>query len=613
MNEPATWQRPITIKRYLHPPKSERIFTLWTEGKILFGEVNVDDFHVGDNYKVGRGYYFSLESCMAWLLYGESASQLDFRKTKHSISEDGVPVHSATYTKGDVEITLEGLCNTEKLATCFAKITVKNNGNVPVKDSLALLLRTAKEADLVFGSPNGYVHHNPDVAVQKALPATWKRDGDVFTDGVRVLRLAPADCRWEEENGLAFLPFALAPGGAAEWTFSLDMGESGRLDYEEEKKKHAAFWHKELSRLTKLPKTVLEDGEMLRMVRCMTAFLLQTFAITKNYGHNLSRQGGLMPIAWPSEAISTIEALTRLGDFGDYIEPVLQTHFDKMQQESGEVLNVGPYWGSVTASVLFAFCKYCYADRGDFYDRYKEKAYKAFSWIRETRRSVQDTEFLAGGLFPGNNSNDWEHQFQGWTLTDVFNLFALEALAETAEAYGDPRACEVRKEHEEYLQDMKRHFQKWLDAAEGSDELKIPLKPIGDDQHLIDDGFPLIYHGRFILCGVIDKEEDIRRVYKYMVSHGISKDGFYGYMPYPDGNRHIWYMSFPEYYWFKIWMKLGEREKALEILDHQFRFAMTNEYVMLERYADNDPYFVPWSPNASATGRTLMMLLDTLL
>ena len=80
MNEPATWQRPITIKRYLHPPKSERIFTLWTEGKVLFGEVNVHGFHVGDNYKVGRSYYFSLESCMAWLLDGEEGNQFDFRR-----------------------------------------------------------------------------------------------------------------------------------------------------------------------------------------------------------------------------------------------------------------------------------------------------------------------------------------------------------------------------------------------------------------------------------------------------------------------------------------------------------------------------------------------------
>ncbi len=30
---------------------------------------------------------------------------------------------------------------------------------------------------------------------------------------------------------------------------------------------------------------------------------------------------------------------------------------------------------------------------------------------------------------------------------------------------------------------------------------------------------------------------------------------------------------------------------------------------MIERYADNDEYYTPWSPNASASGRTVLMLL----
>ena len=37
---------------------------------------------------------------------------------------------------------------------------------------------------------------------------------------------------------------------------------------------------------------------------------------------------------------------------------------------------------------------------------------------------------------------------------------------------------------------------------------------------------------------------------------------------------------------------------------------MTDECVMVERYHQRDPYFVPWSPNASANGRFINMLLD---
>ncbi len=32
------WLRPRTTRRYLHPPAADRMFTLWTEGKVLFGE-----------------------------------------------------------------------------------------------------------------------------------------------------------------------------------------------------------------------------------------------------------------------------------------------------------------------------------------------------------------------------------------------------------------------------------------------------------------------------------------------------------------------------------------------------------------------------------------------
>ena len=41
MKDALTWQRPKTTRRYLHPPKSERMYTLWREGKIIFSEVEV--------------------------------------------------------------------------------------------------------------------------------------------------------------------------------------------------------------------------------------------------------------------------------------------------------------------------------------------------------------------------------------------------------------------------------------------------------------------------------------------------------------------------------------------------------------------------------------------
>lgn len=611
MNEPATWERPKTIKRYLHPPKSERLFTLWTEGKILLGEVNVKAFTVGNDYKTGRNYYFGLESCFVWLLHGKDAQQFDFRNGKTIITDDGAPFHALAYRLGDVEVKLEAVCNTARKASCFGKVTVTNNGAAAAADQIVLMLRSGKEAELIYGAPNGYVRHDPDVNVQKQLPATWEFRRGYYTDGMRVLRLkSSADTQWDARSGMIFVPYDLAPGCSSEFTFSFDMGEAAEFDYADEKAKAQAFWDAELANITKLPAKLAGDTEKRPMIRHLTAQLLQTFAYPIGEKFLLSRQGGMMSIVWPSEAMYTIEALSRLGDFGKYIEPALSTHFDVMQGPDGEIRNVGAYWASVTAAVLYSFCRYCDAAGKDFYAKYRDKAFAAYNWIVAKRRSVEDSETLAGGLFPPGASNDWSLLFQGWTLTDVFNLFAMDALAETAARYGDAEAPAVRAEHQAYLADMKRHFKKYYDACEGSDMLKIPIKPVGDDQELIDNLFPLLYHGRFIWCGVIEDEVDIRRVYKYMLHHDIARDGLYGHMPFEHGNEHVWYFSVTDYYWHKIWLRLGEVEKADEIVENELRYAMSDEYNMQERYEDNSPYYAPWSPNASANGRLLMMMMD---
>ena len=76
------------------------------------------------------------------------------------------------------------------------------------------------------------------------------------------------------------------------------------------------------------------------------------------------------------------------------------------------------------------------------------------------------------------------------------------------------------------------------------------------------------------------------------------------------GRYTVWYFSFPDYYWFYIWKNLGDLPMAKEVLDAQLNYIMTDEYYMVERLDDSDPYFLPWTPNASANGRTLTMLMD---
>ena len=599
MYESAKWERPKTTRRHLHPPRSERLFSLWAEGKLIFGEVLAK--------RESWEYHSTLEGCGVWLL--GNGEQFDFRKVKNILTENGVPVHALEHNWEGLKITEEGLCNTVRKTTCFVRITAENKTEEKLNKTLNLMVVTGLEYDIVFGGADGYSSYAPTLETWKEQKKIWRKEGSSYTDGHRVLSVKSDTAQlWEEEKGLISFNIELMPGERAAIEFSLDCGETKAFDYDTEKKATVAFWDKEIARINKLPQNIENNPEKLKMVRHLTAQILQCFAYSTDSDYLLPRQGGLMRIIWPTEAFAELDALGKIGNFNDYIEDVLKTYFEEMQDETGEVQNIGVYWGSVTASALYTFARYCMDANKDFFRKYRDNAVAGIKWIEKTRNSTCGVEGLYGGMFPPMRSNDWEQVFQG--NNDPFNLMGLEVVAQLFEKMDDPEKEWVREIHDNYLACVKHHFKPYFDSVKDCEELRIPLCPDGNDSVLVENFYPLLYHGRFVWSGIVDDESDIRRVYKYMLNHGIAYKDFYGHMPYPDGNNHIWYMSFPEYFWFLIWGKLGEREKMQGILDNQINYAMSEEYCMIERYADNDPYYVPWSPNASASGRTILMLLE---
>jgi len=117
-------------------------------------------------------------------------------------------------------------------------------------------------------------------------------------------------------------------------------------------------------------------------------------------------------------------------------------------------------------------------------------------------------------------------------------------------------------------------------------------------------------------------DRDIVRLTNYYTRRGVFRGGLrdrlkdgrdWGSCRYnldENGKCLVWYVCFQDYHWFRIFMERGDKERAGEIIDAMFRYAMTDEYYMLERYNQRDPYFAPWMPNASANGRMINMLLD---
>jgi hypothetical protein len=84
-----------------------------------------------------------------------------------------------------------------------------------------------------------------------------------------------------------------------------------------------------------------------------------------------------------------------------------------------------------------------------------------------------------------------------------------------------------------------------------------------------------------------------------MADRGVFRDG-----------HKVWYGSWTDLEWFKYYERSGQREKMKEILDAQLKYIMTPEYYMMERYDETNPFYAPWLPNASANGRTMLMMLE---
>jgi len=169
-NMENNWVKPITTRRYIHPPMAERMYTIWNEGKIIFGE-NLP--------VVGGPGYRSLESCGIWFVYGENDEQFDFKKSINLMNPNGIPVHGLIMHDAKLTFEVEAVSDICRKPTCFMKITISNETAETASEKFAVMVRSGLEHILAFGSPDVYVSYAPDINVWKDLNATWKKTADL--------------------------------------------------------------------------------------------------------------------------------------------------------------------------------------------------------------------------------------------------------------------------------------------------------------------------------------------------------------------------------------------------------------------------------------------------
>ena len=606
-NRNAPWQRPKTTRRYLHCPGAERIFVLFAEGKVLFGE-NIQGSGASD--------YPKLESYVFWPCYSKYLRRFDFQNAENYILEDGAPVHGVRFSVGGFAIEEEAFTDISERPTGFIRFRFTNTVPFRITENFAFLIRKGKEKQLIFGSPDIYTSYMPEISAAVSVPSTFEgsdvpgivRDGDAFLSFS-----GDVPQSFDRESGVLRSDITLGPNETKELVFSFGKGEARGFSYEAERSAVLSYWKRQMERLDRLPEAIGNDPGKKKMIQNLVVQILQSYCRYVGKDFYVLRQGGLQRLIWPWDAMPALEALGRIGDFGAEIESVLSTYFDIMQAPSGEVKNFGEGWASVTACCLYSLSTYCLQkDDRAFFERFRDNMIRAFRWMEDMRLSSSGIKGAVAGLFPPLRGNDWPEQFQHWTFTDGLHVSAYSALLGVFKRFSDPFEETVDNAYRAYREALLRTLKKTVDL-EGEDPVRIPLVPDGNDKELLDLFHPYLNHALPIraLHGLVP-ENLIDRVHQWALYVGAEENSLHGLLLSKNGDNHIFYTSAPDYDWFYEYLGQGRFDEARKILESTLCYSMTSEYYMIERYHTCDPYFTPWSPNVSANGRVINMTLDIL-
>jgi hypothetical protein len=312
-----------------------------------------------------------------------------------------------------------------------------------------------------------------------------------------------------------------------------------------------------------------------------------------------------------------------MGGLSEYTRTAYDFFFDHCQikegEEAGQVILTSA-WGSTTGGAVRACANHLIYGTREDYLRYRDVLYLAFGWIQRQREKSYTQNCLYKGIFPAMRGTDWPGEFQSWCMTDAFSQQAMGMLAEAFEKYEDPRAAEIRAAYTDYLACLKKILAQIVAENPSDDELLVPNRlgipqtdpPMGA---YYSDG-PALLLG----TGVMDPNSPEAKLSEnYFRNRLCMQRGLTGLMS--DGRLrpnketdsvagHTWYLLSSDMRWFYVWLAQGETQKAEELLEAVMRYGVSDTYQIAERFADNDPYYMPWQPNASGNGRLLSMLAD---
>jgi hypothetical protein len=611
------WERPKTTKLYLHPPLAERIVTVWPDFKVVNGQIK-------EGVPLNGGYGFGF-----LILRGDGAESVPWKETVFTTREDGIPIPVLSSPGDGLSLSMECFCSMERAPVTYCRLKVRNGHPWPMESSLSLMPRNGRETYMMGTSIDAYQSYEPCRESWGMLPSDWTFANDRLSNGESEIVLLPGKSvgmEWVECDirrpflfkKILRLSFRLEPDGETSVDIAMRRGTGGAFRYEEEKRKTVKGWERELSGITLFPST---DAPSVRaMFLSLTAQCLQMFAMPEGTDHVIPRQGGIVHWIWPWEAAEMTMALDRIGlhDYPEKAYDFFRAHLlVKEGPDKGMIKTMGIDWACQTGSVLLGLSYHIKSMKSrERFQHYRQMLLDCLDYIERTRAKTMDPSFtgVGKGLFPPMKASDWPDEYQSWCWTDLNNLLGLKEMHGLFALFQDDCAPRIEKSYRDYRGIIERILKDFTDGQKDNDEILIPYRlgiPLTDPAL-----YP--YHAdatNLIRLGLVKPGGKVfRQLEAYFRNRRLIQNGLTGLMQdsYP-GDRwcgHTWYLGISDMAWFYGWLEAGEIEKAEETFFAVLKYGMTAEHYMQERYADNDPTYVPWSPNASNNGRVIMMMLD---
>jgi hypothetical protein len=316
------------------------------------------------------------------------------------------------------------------------------------------------------------------------------------------------------------------------------------------------------------------------------------------------------------------------------MDKILDLYFNVLQVKEGEnkgqINTFGMQWASLSAAAVQSY-SYVGLANEEIFKRYYQDALDAFRWIEKKRSATKTEPNYVPGLFPPWVSSDFGNAEQVWSLTDKWNIEAYRELKKLADKYDTPEKEEITLALEDYFSCIKNRLLELAKEVQDKDEWIVPRDARNDAEieKKLDRQFEYcsycktFHQAHWLALGVVDDNSALaKKIYKnierevgvHIKCHGhfmpMSRDRKKGgstYSP-PVGQR--WYTNTSEYEMFFYYSRLGDKKMMKTILDGQFKYATSNEGYMVERFCDQDAFWCPWMPNASAMGRVISMAFD---